>query len=212
MRAAVTYDLLGTIAETTQLTRRTVAAILRGLELPVFGQFKTNPEAFISRASTLIQEQKSTMIIEHVAYDPIDERYDSKIFTAVKQEDEFGTAFEARHHIYNFVFTDSKVERRFAEELDTNAEVIVYGKLPKGFAIPTPVGDYNPDWAIAFRSGDVKHFYFVAETKGDLSSLQLKEIEKAKIACARKFFARITDDQVKYDFVETYDQLIALVK
>jgi type III restriction enzyme len=212
IKASVSYDLLGSIAEPTQLTRRTVASILERLELPVFNQFKSNPEAFISRASTLIKEQKATMIIEHLAYDPIDERYDSDIFTAEKNEDDFGNAFAAKHHIYDYVFTDSKVERRFAEELDSNVEVRVYAKLPKGFAIPTPVGDYNPDWAIAFDSGKMRHVYFIAETKGSMSSLELREIEKARISCARKFFARITSEQVKYEMVESYEKLMELVK
>ncbi|MEY4245357.1 MAG: hypothetical protein RLZZ245_2942 [Verrucomicrobiota bacterium] len=212
IRASVSYDLIGTIAEATQLTRRTVAAILQRLELPVFGQFKSNPEAFISRASTLIKEQKATMIIEHLSYDPIEGSYDSSIFTAVKNEDDFGVAFPAKHHIYDYVFTDSKVERKFAEELDTNAEVKVYAKLPKGFSIPTPVGDYNPDWAIAFDSGKTRHVFFIAETKGSMSSLELREIEKARINCARKFFARITSDEVRYDVVNSYEKLMELVK
>lgn len=212
IRAAVSYDLIGSIAELTQLTRRTIAAILKGLELPVFAQFKSNPEAFISRAAALIKEQKATMIIEHIAYDPIDERYDSSIFTAVKNEDDFGVAFPAKHHIYDYVFTDSKVERKFAEELDTHAEVKVFAKLPKGFSIPTPVGDYNPDWAIAFDSGKMKHVFFIAETKGSMSSLELREIESARIQCARKFFARITSDEVKYDVVDSYGKLMELVK
>ncbi len=212
IRASVSYDLIGSIAETTQLTRRTISAILQGLELPVFGQFKSNPEAFIARASVLIKEQKATMIIEHLAYDPIDERYDSTIFTAVKSEENFSSAFRAKHHIYDYVFTDSKVERKFAEELDTNAEVTVYGKLPKGFSIPTPVGDYNPDWAIAFDSAKMKHVYFIAETKGSMSSLELREIEKARINCARKFFAKITSDEVRYDVVSSYEKLMELLK
>jgi type III restriction enzyme len=212
IRASVSYDLIGSIAEPTQLTRRTIAAILKGLELPVFAQFKSNPEAFISRASTLIKEQKATMIIEHLAYNPIDGCYDSSIFTAVKNEDDFGVAFPAKHHIYDYVFTDSKVEREFAEELDANAEVKVYAKLPKGFSIPTPVGDYNPDWAIAFDSGKARHVFFIAETKGSMSSLELREIEKARISCARKFFARITSSEVKYDVVNSYEKLMELVK
>jgi type III restriction enzyme len=68
------------------------------------------------------------------------------------------------------------VEREFAEELDASTEVKVYAKLPRGFAIPTPVGDYNPDWAIAFDAGKVRHIYFIAETKGSMSSLELREI------------------------------------
>jgi type III restriction enzyme len=212
IHASVSYDLLGEIAANTQLTRRTVARILTRLELPIFNQFKSNPEAFISRASTLIKEQKATMIIEHLAYDPIEETYDSLIFAVQKNKEDFSKAFKAKNHIYDYVFTDSKVEREFAEELDASTEVKVYAKLPRGFSIPTPVGDYNPDWAIAFDSGKVRHIYFIAETKGSMSSLELREIEKARIDCARKFFAKITSHEVKYDVVSSYEKLMELVK
>lgn len=212
IQASVSYDLLGSIAESTQLTRKTVAGILAKLELPVFNQFKANPEAFISRASTLIKEQKATMIIEHLAYDPIDGNYDSEIKAVEKTPKDFSTAFKAKNHIYDYVFTDSKVEREFAEELDASTEVKVYAKLPRGFAIPTPVGDYNPDWAIAFDAGKVRHIYFIAETKGSMSSLELREIETARINCAKKFFARITSNEVKYDVVSSYEKLMELVK
>jgi type III restriction enzyme len=95
--------------------------------------------------------------------------------------------------------------------LDASAEVVVYAKLPRGFFIPTPVGDYSPDWAIAFKQGKVRHVYFVAETKGSLSSLDLREIEKRKIDCARKFFGKITSEQVKYDVVDSFGKLMEVV-
>jgi type III restriction enzyme len=212
IQASVSYDLLGSIAEATQLTRKTVAGILKRLDLPVFNQFKSNPEAFIAKASRLIKKQKATMIIEHLAYDPIEERHDSTIFATDKSQDDFSKAFKAKNHIYDYVFTDSKVERDFAEELDASTEVKVYAKLPRGFSIPTPVGDYNPDWAIAFEAGKVKHIYFIAETKGSMSSLELRAIEKARISCAKKFFAKISSDQVKYDMVDSYEKLMTLVK
>ena len=212
VRASVTYDLIGSIAEATQLTRRTVAEILAKLQKPVFAQFRANPEAFIAGAIRLINEQKATMIVKHLAYDPIDERYDSVIFTVEKNKEDFAKAFRAKNHIYDYVFTDSKGERDFVEELDSSIEVKVYAKLPRGFAIPTPVGDYNPDWAIAFDAGKVRHVYFIAETKGSMSSLELREIEKSKIECAKKFFAKITDEQVKYEVVDSYSKLMTLVK
>ncbi len=212
IRSSVTYDLIGEIAEGSLLTRRTVGAILKGLDLPVFNQFRDNPEDFIAKASRLIKEQKATMIIEHLAYDPIEERYDSTIFATEKSQDDFSKAFKAKNHIYDYVFTDSKIERAFVEELDTSAEVTVYAKLPRGFSIPTPVGDYNPDWAIAFESGKVKHIYFIAETKGSMSSLDLRKIEEVRIECAKKFFAKISSDQVKYDMVDSYEKLMTLVK
>ena len=211
IKSSVKYDLIGEIAESAQLTRRTVGEILKGLDLPVFNQFRDNPEDFIAKASRLIKEQKATMIIEHLSYDPIDQRYDSTIFTTEKGKDDFSKAFKAKNHIYDYVFTDSKIERAFAENLDTSAEVTVYAKLPRGFSIPTPVGDYNPDWAIAFEDGKVKHLYFVAETKGSMSSLELREIEKARIACAKKFFTKISSDQVKYDMIDSYEELMKVV-
>ncbi len=116
------------------------------------------------------------------------------------------------HHIYDYVFTDSNIERTFVKELDTSKEVVVYAKLPRGFFIPTPVGDYNPDWAISFKEGTVKHIYFIAETKGSMSSMELREIEQCKIKCAKKFFSKITSEQVKYDVVDNYGKLMELVK
>ena len=178
----------------------------------MFNQFKSNPEAFISRASTLIKEQKATIIIEHLAYDPIDETYDSLIFAVEKNKEDFSKAFKAKNHIYDYVFTDSKGERKFVEELDVSTEVKVYAKLPRGFSIPTPVGDYNPDWAIVFDAGKVRHIYFIAETKGSMSKLELRPIEESKIECARKFFAKITSNEVKYDVVSSYEKLMDLVR
>ena len=132
------------------------------------------------------------MIVEHLTYDTLAERYDTAIFTENQTKQDFTKAGEKlKKHIYDYVVTDSKVERNFVTELDTSTEVVVYAKLPRGFFIPTPVGDYNPDWAIAFKEGTVKHVYFVAETKGSLSTLQLKGAEEAKIACARRFFASL---------------------
>ena len=134
------------------------------------------------------------------------------IFAKAKSPEDFSKAYEAKRHVYDYVFTDSTNERNFVQELDTSTEVVVYAKLPRSFFIPTPVGDYNPDWAIAFQEGAVKHIYFVAETKGSMSSMDLRKIEASKIDCARKFFAKITSDQVKYEVVDSYAKLMSLVK
>lgn len=212
VHSAVKYDLIGNLAEAAQLTRSTIASILKGINVAVFSQYKTNPEDFIAKAGTLINEQKATAIVEHIAYDPVDETHSSDIFTTEKPKDDFSKAFKAEHHVYDYVFTDSGIERKFVEQLDASTEVVVYAKLPKSFFIPTPVGNYNPDWAIAFHAGQVKHVYFIAETKGSMSSLELRAIEKSKIACARKFFTKITSDQVKYEVVDGYGKLMELVK
>lgn len=217
IHSAVKYDLIGKLAEGTQLTRRLVAEILKGVNVAVFAQFKTNPENFIAEATRLINEQKATVIIEHLAYDPVEDKFDLDIFTAGQTKQDFSKAGDKlQRHIYDYVLTDSKVEREFVKELDTANEVVVYAKLPRGFLIPTPVGDYNPDWAISFKEGAVKHIYFVAETKGSMSSMDLREIEKTKIKCARKFFdemnRRYAPENVKYDVVDSFDKLMEVVK
>ncbi|GAA1799911.1 DEAD/DEAH box helicase family protein [Nostocoides veronense] len=212
--STVKYDLLGEIAEKTQLTRRTCAAILTGINPGTFAKFKQNPEQFITEAARLINEQKATVIVEHLTYDPRDSRYDSSIFTENQTAQDLSKAGEKlKKSVYEYVVTDSKVERAFVEKLDVSDEVVVYSKLPRGFSIPTPVGDYNPDWAIAFRDDTtkIKHVYFVAETKGSMSSLQLKGVENAKIECARKFFNSLDNTDVKYDVVTNYSELMQLV-
>ncbi len=211
IHSTVKYDLIGKLSEKTHLTRSTIATVLQGLAKATFDQYKTNPEDFILSAAKLINEQKATMIVEHLAYDPIEDRHEVDIFTKDKNKDDFSKAFPANHHIYDYVFTDSGKERTFVEELDSSTEVVVYAKLPRSFFIPTPVGNYNPDWAIAFEQGKVKHIYFIAETKGTMSTLELREIEKCKINCARKFFSKITSEQVKYDVVDGYEKLMELV-
>jgi type III restriction enzyme len=210
--SAVKYDLIGRLAGETQLTRATVASVLQGINKAVFSQYRTNPEDFMQKAARLINEQKATVIVEHIAYDPTGDTHTMDIFTQDKPKEDFSKAVKANHHIYDYVFTDSKNERDFVRELDASTEVVVYAKLPRGFFIPTPVGNYNPDWAIAFQEGKVKHVYFVAETKGSMSSMDLRKIEESKIECARRFFAKITSDQVKYDVVDGYGKLMELVK
>jgi type III restriction enzyme len=211
----VKYDLIGKIAEGTTLTRRTVATILAGIEKPVFAYLKQNPEEFISKAIRLINEQKATMIIEHISYNQLEKQYDSSIFTAEKGAGDFAKAFQAKKCIQDYIFTDGtaekSVERRFAEDMDSADEVCVYAKLPKGFAIPTPVGNYSPDWAIVFYEGTVKHIYFIAETKGTMESLKLRPIEQAKIKCARKLFNQLSTSKVKYHDVDSYQSLLNIM-
>jgi type III restriction enzyme len=211
VHSAVKYDLIGRLADETKLTRSTVASVLQSINKAVFSQYRTNPEDFMQKAARLVNEQKATVIVEHIAYDPTGDTHHMDIFTQDKPKEDFSKAVKANHHIYDYVFTDSQNERNFVRDLDASTEVVVYAKLPKGFFIPTPVGNYNPDWAIAFQEGKVKHVYFVAETKGSMSSMDLRKIEESKIECARKFFTKITSEQVKYDVVDSYGTLMDLV-
>jgi len=212
----VSYDLVGNVSENVQLTRKTVAEILTNIEPSVFKQFKENPEHFIAEASRLIKEQKATAVIEKLQYDEVEDRYETDIFTAAQSGQDFSRATEKlKRHIYDYCVVDSKQERSFVDELDTSDSIVVYAKLPRGFLIPTPVGDYNPDWAISFKRGAVKHIYFMAETKGSMSSMALREIERTKIKCARKFFdeisVRIVADKIKYDVVTDFGKLMDIV-
>lgn len=211
----IKYDLIGKIADGTSLTRKTVAAILQGIRTDKFFMFRNNPEEFISKVIRLINEQKATMIVEHITYDTIEGEYDSSIFTAEKNTQSFDKAFLAKKSIQDYVFTDGSadksIEKKFAEDLDSAEEVCVYAKLPKTFRIPTPVGNYSPDWAIAFYEGKVKHIFFIAETKGTMKSLELRPIEQAKISCAKKLFNEISTSKVKYHDVDSYQSLLNIM-
>ncbi|WP_300282691.1 type III restriction-modification system endonuclease [Peptacetobacter sp.] len=212
----IKYDLIGKVAEGTVLTRKTVAKILQELRADKLYMFKNNPEEFISKVIRLINEQKATMIVEHISYNEIEGEYDSTIFTAEKNSQSFDKAFLAKKAIQDYVFTDGSadksIERKFVEDLDAAEEVCVYAKLPRTFKIPTPVGNYSPDWAIAFYEGTVKHIYFVAETKGTMETLSLRPIEQAKISCAKKLFNEMSSNNVKYHDVDSYQSLLNIMK
>ena len=209
----VTFDLIGEIAMPTKLTRKTVAEILQLIEPAVFKLFATNPEEFIREAVKLIDEQKASTIIEHITYDKLEEKWSAEeIFVDANIGGEYGkNVTDAKKHLFDKLRYDSSIEKSFSEELDVANIVELYVKLPSGFYINTPMGKYNPDWAITFREGTVKHIYFVAETKGDTSDIQLREVERAKIECARKHFSVISNDKVKYSAVSSYTELLKLV-
>ncbi|MDN5417558.1 MAG: DEAD/DEAH box helicase family protein [Acinetobacter sp.] len=217
IHSQVQYDLVGNIAEDTNLTRKTVAQILKGINASVFTQFKLNPEAFIRELSRIINEQQASMVIQGLKYNPLKEGYpENDIF--VSNENIPLRSFKADRHIWDYVVTDSDNERKFVEELDGADEVIVYAKLPDRFQIPTPFGNYNPDWAIAFDKDKVRQVYFVAETKGSMDEADLRDKEKRKIESAKKFFSTLNEenhllgDAVKYAVVDSFSSLMNLVK
>ena len=208
----VKYDLIGKLVDETGLTRKAVIQILQGIQPATFNQFKNNPEEFIIKAAALINDEKATAIIEHITYDVMDEKYGTDVFTDPTIKGRLGTnAMKAKKHLYDHIVYDSTNEKEFAESLDVSSDVAVYVKLPNGFYISTPVGHYNPDWAIAFYEGTVKHIYFVAETKGSMNSMQLRLIEESKIHCAREHFKAISNGEVVYDVVDSYKSLLDIV-
>lgn len=208
----VKYDLIGKLVDETGLTRKAVIQILQGIQPTTFSQFKNNPEEFIIKAAALINDEKATAIIEHITYNVIDDKYGTDVFTDPTIRGRLGVnAMKAKKHLYNHIVYDSSNEQAFATELDTNTNVAVYVKLPDGFYISTPVGHYNPDWAIAFYEGTVKHIYFVAETKGSMNSMQLRLVEDSKIHCAREHFKAISNGEVVYDVIDSYKELLDIV-
>ena len=209
----VEYDLVGKISQGTTLTRKTVVKILQGIRADKFAMFKANPEEFISKAIRYIKEQKAAVIVDEITYNVTEEEpYGSDIFTMGKGVVNFDNAVKAERHITPWVVVDSDTEKQFARDLDKDeGDVCVYAKLPRTFKIPTPVGDYSPDWAIAFYEGKVKYIYFIAETKGSMDSMQLKKIEDAKIQCAKKLFSKLNGGMVHYDVADTYQHLMDIM-
>ena len=213
----IKYDLIGKITIGTKLTRKTITCILKGISPKTFDMFKTNPEEFITKTITLINEQKATMIIDHINYSETGMIYDSDIFTAGACRADISKIIKTEKHITDYVVTDgiaeNSTEKKFALDLETASDVVVYAKLPKsGFSIPTPVGEYTPDWAIAFKTGSVKHIYFIAETKGSMSSMQIRPIEKAKIICAERLFNNLSNGKVRYSVATDYQTLLDVMK
>ena len=209
---SVKYDLVGKLVAETGLTRKDIVRIMTGIEPAVFEQYKYNPEEFILKSAQLINDQKATAIIEHITYHALDDHYGTEVFTEPTIKGKLNVnAMKAQKHLYDHIVYDSTNEHDFATELDTNKAVAVYVKLPNGFYISTPVGKYNPDWAIAFYEGKVKHIYFIAETKGSMSSMQLRDIEKGKIHCAKEHFKAISSDNVVYDVIDSYQSLLNIV-
>lgn len=206
----VTYDLIGKLVEATQLTRKAIVTILQTIRPTTFNQFKANPEEFIIKAGNIINECKAIAVIEHVKYHKLNKEFESDIFSNSTLKGKLGiNAIESQKSLYDLVVVDSAgIEMNFAKDLEKESDVIVYAKLPGGFYINTPVGHYNPDWAIVFKESDeIKHIYFVAETKGSLEESQLRDTEKSKIECARRHFATIADSSITYGVVRNYTDL-----
>ena len=205
----VAYDLVGEVADKARITRGSAASILAGIAPDRFARFRVNPEEFIVKTAALIVDEKARMVVEHIRYNRVAGEYDAAEIFAEDMPEGLSRALPTSSKgVQDWTVLDSDIERKFAQDLEESADVCAFAHLPRSFKIPTPVGDYAPDWAIAFNEGSVKHIFFVAETKGSLQSLNLKGVEKAKIRCARKLFEQLGEDDVRYDFVSTYEELM----
>lgn len=206
-----TYDIVGEIVAITNLKRSTVTEILKKISPLKFLLIRKNPEEFIAKTSKLINEVKASLIFNNIVYHKINETHDAKtVFTNTKEA--LRNSELLKKHIYDYIVTDSEIERKFANSLDNSAEVTVYAKLPKNFFITTPVANYSPDWAIVFDKEKVRHIYFVAETKGSDSDLDLREIEKLKLHCAEEHFKAISNTEVVFKKVSSYEKLLEIVQ
>lgn len=205
------YDIVGEIEGLTNLTRGTIVAILKAINEEKFLLLRKNPEEFIAKCAKLINEVKASLIINNIVYHKTEERHDAKtVFT----NDKFALRNSEllKKHIYDYLTSDSKIESDFAQALENSTEVVVYAKLPKSFSISTPVANYSPDWAIVFDKDKARHIYFVAETKGSDSDMDLREIERLKIHCAGEHFKEISGNEVKFEKVSSYDKLLEIVQ
>jgi type III restriction enzyme len=210
---SIKYDIIAEVANGANITRKTSGEILGKMSKIKFALFKVNPEHFIREVVRHINEQKAATLINNITYHKLDSVYEDDIFTVNNFHGSLDeNVLKVNKHIYEYVKTDSKIERKFAGNLDLeDNKVLVYAKLPNGFKIPTPIGNYNPDWAIVFDSKDVKYIYFIAETKGSMSTLQLKGSELQKINYAKKHFEALSSSDLQYDVVDSYESLMEKV-
>ena len=208
--SSVPYDVVGDIAKGARLTRRTVVKILKGIGMKAL-LFKNNPEEFIRNVIKAIREEKATMIVDHITYNPTKaEPYDSTIFVPERRLN-VNKALELSKHITPYVAYDSDGEKKFAQGLEGATEVLIFAKLPRKLKIPTPVGYYAPDWAIVFEERTVRHVFFVAETKGSLDKMELRGVEKAKTECAQRLFNSISTNTTRYGVVDKFENLYDII-
>lgn len=203
------FDLVGKLVDATALTRKTLVAILKGINKETFAKFRANPEEFILKTAQIINAQKGSTVIASLSYQLTGESFEQSLFTEAQiKGDCRKNLFPAKKHLYDYVRYDSETEKKFAKDLDDYVNVALYVKLPTSFFIDTPVGKYSPDWAISFVEGSVKYVYFIAETKGTPYLQELRPIEKNKIECARRHFQALSNNEIQCDAVSDFQDLM----
>lgn len=205
------YDLIYEIAKKTNLIRKTISKILIGAK-ETLRFFRENPEEYINKVSELINQQKASVIVNHISYYPMEDRFESDIFNESHKDFDSNKVFESKKAIQDYVFVDgnakngNSIEMNFAKQLEAQKDVKVYAKLPSKFYIPTPMGKYTPDWAIVFENDKSREIYFIAETKGSLDSLELRAVEQGKINCAKSLYNK-EGSKLHYEQVTKFDDL-----
>lgn len=210
------YELIYNIAKKTNLIRKTVSKILIGTK-ETLRFFRENPEEYINKVSELINQQKASVIVNHISYYPMEDRFESDIFNESHKDFDSNKVFESKKAIQDYVFVDgnakngNSIEMNFAKQLEAQKDVKVYAKLPSKFYIPTPMGKYTPDWAIVFENDKSREIYFIAETKGSLDSLELRAVEQGKINCAKSLYNK-EGSKLHYEQVTKFDDLYNSIK
>lgn len=204
-------DIITFLQNETNLTRKTIVSILQKIDN--LNQFKNNPLTFMNRAAKIINAHKEQLIVDGIEYQKTDDYYEQKLFTTETLNaylGENGNSVKVNEDkaktLYDYVVTDSTIEREFARDAELDDNVKFYVKLPDWFKIRTPLGPYNPDWAVLYESDGEQHLYFIIETKGDISGEQLRPHEKAKIRSGKKHFKAI-DTEIRFKEVTKEKQI-----
>ena len=185
-------DLLTDLQDRTQLTRRSIITILT--ESGQLDDFKRNPQQFIEQTAEIINRCKRLALVDGIKYQKIgDEHFYAQELFAKDELTGYlrNMLLDTKRSIYEHVIYDSTTERDFADALEKNNGVVLYAKLPSWFKVPTPLGPYNPDWAILFDQDGTQRLYFVVETKSSLFTDDLRSKEDAKIKCGEAHFAAL---------------------
>lgn len=196
-------DIVTFLQNETDLTRKTIVDIL--LESEKLDQFKKNPQEFMEESLRIINHELNKLIIDGIKYTQIGDYYAQELF---EEEELYGyierNMLEVKRSVYDYIIYDSEVEKHFAERLEKDDEVELYTKLPGWFKITTPIGTYNPDWAVFLNTDNERKIYFIVETKGTTDLNKLRSTEKAKIKCGKKHFQAL-GEKVEFTVSDSYE-------
>jgi type III restriction enzyme len=194
-------DVLTTLQDSTQLTRRSIHRILSDCDR--LDDFKRNPQQFVEIAAEAINRCKRLAIVDGIKYQKLgdDEYYAQELFEQEELTGYLKNLIEAKKSVYEDVVYESDVEAAFTDQLEKNTDIKVYAKLPGWFKVPTPLGSYNPDWAVLVEKDGAERLYFVVETKSGLFSDDLRSKERAKIECGKAHFTALADGEAPAQYV-----------
>jgi len=203
-------DLLTDLQDRTQLMRKTITRILT--ESGRLNDFKRNPQQFIELAGEIINRQKRMALVDGIKYQRLGDEhfYAQELFEQKELTGYLKNMLNAEKSVYEKVVYDSDTERDFASQLEMNNAIKVYAKLPGWFRVPTPLGTYNPDWAVLVEQDGDERLYFVVETKSSLFTDDLRSKESAKIECGRAHFnaLAIGDNPARYLVATKFEDLV----